>query len=323
MPELLEIAEKLQDTHAMVVQLEQTIALKGDPPPSILMTLNSLKRRQESLESQFAAIAGTEHLDVCRYQLFPQMSTRPTLTALSKTLLGFQGLFTQVYDALSKHVQRMTSKISAEVVAETAFSVAYTFPGSLGIVLTMPNERLLIGETTLDEAMRKVFDMAKAETPEQIAEHVRDVGVAPVRALYQWVSDQLLTGVTSHVEWRRQEEIRSQLRIQSPELERTRRAIEATSAERTSTYDVVGELRGWDIDTKTFHLQTETDEIRGKLSDEVADTYSKQTVQVPKIYAARIRTTTTISLAYEKESTTHQLLSLEPLGRSPSSLLSA
>lgn len=318
MPELLEIAEKLQDTHAAVAQLEQTIAVKGDPPPSVLMMLGSLKKRQESLEAQFADAAGTEHLDVCRYELFPQMSTRPTLTALGKTLLGFQGLFTQVYDAVSKHVQRTTSKISAEVAAETAFSFAYTYPGSLGVVLTMPNERLLIGETALDEAMRKVFDMAKAETPEQIAEHVRDVGVAPVRALYQWVSDQLLTGVTSHVEWRRQEEVRSELRIQSPELERIRRAIEATSAERVSTYNVIGELRGWDIDNKTFHLQTETDEIRGRVSDEVAERYGRQTVQVPKIYAARIHSVTTISLAYEKESTSHQLVALEPLDSSPS-----
>lgn len=323
MPELLEIAEKLQDTHAAVAQLEQTIAVKGDPPPSVLMMLRSLKKRQESLEAQFADAAGTEHLDVCRYELFPQMSARPTLTALSKTLLGFQGLFTQVYDAVSRHVQRTTSKIGAEVAAETAFSFAYTFSGSLGVVFTIPNERLLVGETSLDEAMQKVFDMAKAQTPEQIAEHVRDVGVAPVRALYQWVSDQLLTGVTSHVEWRRQEEVRSELRIQSPELERTRRAIEATSAQRARTYDVIGELRGWDIDTRTFHLQTETDEIRGRLSDEVAERYSKQTVQLPKMYTARIHTVTIISLAYEKESTTHQLLSLEPLGWSPSPLLSA
>lgn len=58
-----------------------------------------------------------------------------------------------------------------EIVAETALTFGYTFPGSVGIVFTMPNERLLIGETALDEADRKVFDMAKAQTPDQIAKH--------------------------------------------------------------------------------------------------------------------------------------------------------
>ena len=54
MPELLEIIENLQDTHGEVVKLQESIALKGDPPPSVLMMLSSLIKRQENLELQFA-----------------------------------------------------------------------------------------------------------------------------------------------------------------------------------------------------------------------------------------------------------------------------
>ena len=312
MTELLEIAEKLQDTHAAVARLEQSIATKCDPPPSVLMMLRSLKRRQESLEAQFAEIAHTEYLDVCRYELFPQTAQRPTLTALGKTLLDFQYLFTQVYDALQRRVPRVRSRISQAVTNESAFTFAYTFSGSVGFVLTMPNERLLIGETLLDETIQKVFEMIKAGSSEEIAAHARQVGVGPVRTMYQWASDQLLSGVTSRIEWRRKEEVRSDLQIQNPELEALRKAIEAISDTVVNTSPMIGELRGWDVDSKTFHLKTATGDIRGKMSDEVAEKYSaNQTVEVPRIYRATIRTETTISYAFEQETETHTLLSLE------------
>lgn len=312
MGDLLEIVEKLQDTHEAVVRLERSITAKGQPPPSMVAMLTSLQDRQHRLEEQFAQASHGEYLDVCRYELFPQAAELPTLAAVSKTLLDFQSLFTQVYDAVSKGVPRATAKVSAEVTAETAFTFAYTFSGSMGIVLTMPNERLLLGETTLDQAMRKVFDMAKSTTPENVAAHAREVGVAPIRTMYQWASDQLFSGVTSRIEWRRQEEVRSELQIQQPELEELRRAIEATSEQVVNEFIVIGELRGWDVDSRTFHIRTDAEDIRGRMSDEVATRYTAaETVEVPKIYTATIQTVTVISFAYDKETVTHYLLALE------------
>src|SRR2546423_1232852 len=104
MPELLEIIEKLQDTHGEIVRLDESIRVKGEPLPSILLMLDSMKKIQEILQTQFDAMAHTEYLDVCRYELFPQSAERPTLAGIGKTLLDFQDLFTQVYDAVSKRI---------------------------------------------------------------------------------------------------------------------------------------------------------------------------------------------------------------------------
>jgi hypothetical protein len=70
MNELLDIAEKLQDTEATIREVKKAIA-QGPPTPSIIATLETLEKRQGDLEARFAEAAAEHHLDVCSYRLFP------------------------------------------------------------------------------------------------------------------------------------------------------------------------------------------------------------------------------------------------------------
>jgi hypothetical protein len=296
MSALLEVTDQLQETEAAIRQLEQAIA-QQTPTPSIIATLSTLQKRQRDLEAQFNEATAEKHLDVCRYRLFPDQkeNERPTLAALTKTLYDFQALVTQVYAAIKRELPKPTTHVSAEEVAATQFGYNYSFSGSVGVVLTLPNERLLFGETDLDRAINTVFEMSKANTSEKVQAYAKQLGAGPVRTLYKWVSDQVVSGLSSEIEWRRNQEVRSEVIAQWPELESLKRAIEATSEEEQTPLITTGYLVGADFKSRTFHMAFESGpDVRGKMSDAINE------ITWPKIYTAKIIKTTKIFYSTDK-----------------------
>ena len=91
--------------------------------------------------------------------------------AITKSLATFQELVTAIFDAF-KTSPKLRAKISAEIVAQSTLNFGYAYPGSLGFVLTMPNDRLLIGESELDRAFQTIFAMTKAEQSAEVASYV-------------------------------------------------------------------------------------------------------------------------------------------------------
>ena len=307
MDSLLELLEKLRETEGAIARLEKAI-LEYPDSPTLISSLKSLRKRQQHLEAIFADISHRQSLDVCTYRLFTEQDSRPTLKSLSSTLLSFQELYTLVYDAL-KHGPKVKSQVSAEVAANTAFGFAYTISGSIGVVLTMPNERLLIGETMLEEAIIMLFDMVKASTSTQIANFAQKVGVAPIRKMYTWAWNQVQAGLGSEIQWRRKQEVRASLFIQPPELEALERAIAATSEEVEDTFEFTGRLIGADIKAHTFHIEYEGADIRGKMSENIG---LEASVELPRLYKAKITKRTKIHYALEKEDVNYFLISLYP-----------
>jgi hypothetical protein len=101
-------------------------------------------------------------------------------------------------------------------------------------MLTLPNDRLLIGDTDLDKAMDTIFNMAKAQDPEQILIYARELGAAPIRAMYKWVSDHENFGLGADINWSREHEVKYQLTAQVPEFQKVRQAIDSSSDETVS-----------------------------------------------------------------------------------------
>ena len=307
MSTLLEIAEKLQDTQTALAKLENAI-VKYPDEKGLGISLLSLRKRQKDLEGQFAEAANKQWVDVCSYRLFREedIAERPTLYAFSKTLLDFQSLVTLVYSAIKEDTPRQTTKVGAEALSATTFGFGYTFAGSLGVVLTMPNERLLIGDTDIDKTIETVFELVKTQKTETVAEFAKRLGAAPIRTLYNWVSDQVTCGVASQIEWWRGHKVKTSVLTQLPELATLKQAIEQSSDEKINTFTTRALLVGADTKTRAFHLVMEREaEIRGKMADTIS------AVELPKWYTAKIQKTTRIFYSTEKESVNYVLLSLE------------
>jgi len=85
--------------------------------------------------------------------------------------------------------------------------------------------------------------------------------------------------------------------------------IEASSAEDVREIELAGTLVGIDTTSRSFHMTFDgIGEVKGKIDDAIG---KSESVEVPHFYNARIRITTVISYALEKETKTYLLLSLD------------
>ncbi len=267
MADLLDILQKLNDTETALAKLRDTAAKHPDRS-SITSTISSLQKRYRSLETLFASMTDKQHLDVCSYRLIPEHGEEYSLWALTSTLGDFQDALTLVYDSIKTGQRKERASWGADIAQETALNFGYSFSGSLGFVFTVPNERMLLVESTLDMAFRQLFEMVKASSSEDLAQHAKNLGVAPVRKLYRWATDHVEAGLSVDIKWRRNDEVRASLVVQQPEFARLREVISQTSEETEERVTVRGTLLGADLITRAFRFDPETGEdIRGRLAD--------------------------------------------------------
>lgn len=266
MTDLLDLRDKLQETHSAWVQLERAAA--SDPEDIGLRLMSeSLVNRQRELEESFAEATHEEFLDLCVYRLIADSRDAFSLSAFTGALGSFQSLVTTVYDGL-KTGPKLRARLSPEIVQESTLSVGYTYPGSLGLVLTMPNERLMFVESLLDQAVGIVFAMAKASSAADVAVHAKKAGVASVRKLYAWSQSHSEHAMSADIRWRRQGEDRASLLVQHQELKQLERMIEEASEEKDELVVVAGELTGLDVSVDRFRLKVpDAEEIAGRLAD--------------------------------------------------------
>lgn len=299
---LLDLQQRIQDTNALIAQMQRSLQ-SPNAPRSVVATLRSLESRLQVLEEEFQVFAARKSLDVCSYRMFNQ-TDKFKLSGFAKALVDFQATFSLTYDAL-KNGRKQRATISPEVEAATAFDFGYAFSGSVGVVLTLENERLLLGETLLDETIGVVFEMAKATTSEEIAVFAKRIGPPPIRALYKWASDHLTADMGADIEWRK-DSARTALLIQKPELYQLREAIAATSDETIQHETYTGTLQGLDVTTKRFRLERpDGEEIVGSTGDVVGPGHSRP---VPSTQTVRLELKTKIHYSTEKEDRIWRLL---------------
>ena len=302
--ELTDLVEKLQDTQSEISNVKTIIAQDSDVPPSMLFMLRGFEKRQEELELSYAQATNERYIDVMSYRLFNDNDAPPTVPALASALSCFQTLYTVVYDALNK--VKKTSRVTADAVAATTFRYGYTFAGSVGFVLTLPNERLLLDETDLDKAIQTVFEMAQATSSDQVAAFAKRLGPAPIREMYKWAEALVDGGLGADIDWRRENDVRAHLLLQLPELRNLQDVIIETGDDVVKTRSLSGTLVGIDVVRHTFHMTFgQSAEMRGRLSESIGK------VEVPAQYTAQIQTTTKINYATENEATSHLLIALK------------
>lgn len=316
MSRLLEIRDQLNDTQGAIAQIERAIAAEDaeSPSQSLLTTARTLQKRRRELEAEFVKEAKAVGRDVCTYRILTA-ENRPTVKAVAGTMGQFQRLVSIVYDAV-KHGRKDRHRVSADAALETAFEFGYTFAGSVGIVFTLPNERLLLDlESVLDETMQTVVNMSKSREPSQFIEFARRLGVAPVRAMYSWAKEHVEGGVGAAIAWQKEREVKLSAVTEFADLQQLQAIIAATSEERSETLKVAGILLGADARPKRFHFKSDSgEEIRGSYEDAINPA---QHPELFKRYAATINKTEVIHYATEEEDVKYHLVKLEDMGQRP------
>ncbi len=308
MNELSYIGERIQDTEAALARLNRQLAAHPGRP-SILLEIRSLEKMRRGLESEFSQTSAQLGLEVCNYRIISETG-HVRVSGLGAALQDYQNVFSVFYDAIKSNRPKERAKIGSEIGEESAFEFGYAYAGSVGFVLTVPNERMLF-DTVLDQTVQSVFETVRADRPEQIREIARHVGPAPIRAIHKWATANVANEFSVEILWRRGDSLRNQVLIQHAEFKRLRQAISETSDERVTEFVVTGQLVGVDVKKDFFRILPDSGgEIRGAVVGTIDEAH---TVELPKRYRATIRKTTKIVYSTDEEKPVYELLRVEQI----------
>lgn len=306
---LLEIQGRLHDTEEAIARQQRLV---GSNPYDrrFGLELESLIKRQENLESSFNEAANADSLDVCRYRLIRDEGASFPIAALGETLNTFQSFLTTLYDALTSG-PKATSRVSAEIIEKTRLDFSHTYSGSLGLVFTVANERLLF-KSDLDRTVDVMFKMLKVHSSASVLEYANQFGVAPIRKMYEWADNHGRYSLTADISWLHEDNVNNELLMQAPEAIQLCEIINATSDVKQEEITITGELVGADTVTKKFHLKfpgVDTDDIEGKFADGFTATGD---LVINNNYQAKLLKNIVVHMATDREDVSFQLVSLKP-----------
>jgi hypothetical protein len=280
MSRLADLQKDLQGAAAAVAHAERTLAAHPNVP-SVRATLQAIQSRRASLEEQFFAAADELGLDACGYRIEMEGSTA-SISGLTSVLGTFQKLFTTVYDALERGAKKKAAKNSERAIADTNLGFAYTFPGSVGVMMTLANDRFLF-ESKLDAAMEKTFDLIRAKDTDELQLLTDLVGVPAIRLIHQWAEENVKAGFGADIVWQRDDVVKRQVRVQAPEIAQKAATIKAMSAKETVV--VVGELLDVKVSDHTFQMQLRDKIIHGSFDKAIS---TQNPAKLPKVYRATL-----------------------------------
>jgi hypothetical protein len=223
----------------------------------------------------------------------------------------FQKVFTNVYHAL-KNGPKLTSKVSADTTNATAFGFAYTFPGSVGVMMTLENERVLsITKTDLDDAMARTMELLSATQSRQLQGMADIVGLPALRHAHQWALANSQAGFGAEIVWQREKAVRQRVRVQQQEIVHLADVIRGVTAKEDTT--VIGDLIEVNVTDKTFRMSVEGETISGAFTTAIS---AENPAQLPKRYRATLRVTERIVTEGGQAERTYLLLKLDEVDAS-------
>jgi hypothetical protein len=307
MSAIVELQQRIQSTVARIAEFEKAAA-QPNSPPSLLANIRGLEKLLASLEYDFERLARSEELDICKYRLLPQAGERPTLTAIARAWTQYQVLFSSVFDAITRGAKKR-GRTGKQTLAQTQFAFGYTFSGSIGVVLTLPNRRVdLVTSKALEKTAQTILEMVKAQSEEKLADFVKRLGVPPVAKLAAWADAHVAFEAGAGVEWDISTERTLELLVQVQEFKLLKQTMDKISEPTEVVDSVTGVLRAADMEKHTFKMNLDSGErITGEFDNAITEIHK---AALPQRYKAVIRTTTKIQPALEKLDVSRFLIEL-------------
>lgn len=298
MPQVRPILDRLADLEATIDRVSR------ETPPAegrlaMRMALQSLEMRREELLAALNEVTAADFIDICDYRLIPERETDYSVNMVTQALRSFQDMVTSIYDAITTRPKIRGSWDAASVV-NSSFSFGYSYSGSLGIVLVIPNERLIGDiESNLDRSVMVALEATKTRDAGAIAQFSRDYGISAVHYLYQWSKVHADYAVGAGIKWRRQELVRYETLEQFQEFREFCNLVERGSEPVEERVPLRAELLAFDAVTRRFRLGViDAPGIRGSLSDDFDATIPRT---IHSRYQATLTKRTIIRYATGKE----------------------
>jgi len=314
MSEIVSVVERARKAFATVSQIEAALA-RAPTDRALQLNLSAMQKMAAQSEQQLLAFSQRSYVDVCNYRLLPQPSNNYgfSLQHVSRSLLEYQNMFTQIYDA-KKNGPKDRAVFGREAQQESTLELAYTYSGSLGVVLFSQSDRdLLSGK--LDSSIDALYQVVEVDTRKKVREVASNLGNAVVKRVYDWSDANIKGGFAADMRWNRSDGRQLGEVIERERMEGIVEVIDATSDSKTKDIETVGILFGGNIGSRSFHFVVPNGDVyRGHL---VADFDRTTEMTLGKFYRARIRETETFHYATERAEKQYDLLYLEPASSLP------
>jgi hypothetical protein len=305
MSRLRAVLDRLGDIESTIDKIERAYATERSL--ALSLSLKSLESRRDMLRGELAEISSYEFIDVCDYKFVPEGIESYALTGITSALQQFQEMISFIYSSVTRTVQQSV-KLSRETIEKTQFNFGFSHSGSLGIVLTMKNDRLMLVESDIERSISSAFGIMKAKTADDIKVAAANYGVPSVRKLYKWSKTHRDYGMAADIKWFRGSEAIYEVFVQSQELADICAIIEKKSDKFEESLSVSGILTAWNVPRRTFLLEfPEGESISGQWAKEFDGSVTRE---IPARYRADLIKETVIHYASEEDDTKWYLVNL-------------
>ena len=252
MPSADSLLDAVRSAYARIGDVE-AVARNHPDDRMVMASLQSLQAHAEQLEEQWIEECRIKHVEVCRYKLIARLTEAYSATSFAKSLLEFQELFAQIFDAKAQGVPRRRAIVSGEVISETTFDFAYSYPGSLGVVLTLQDRPTLFGGK-FEEAISAFQQVMAIDDQDDVRDVAQTLGDAVVKRVYDWSTVNYLAGYNVDVTWTGFGDAYQGQVVDREALGRIIEMIGRTSDTERQTVRVIGILVAIDVLGKRFRL---------------------------------------------------------------------
>jgi hypothetical protein len=308
MSEIASAVERTRKAFASVSRLEEALARA---PDNRALQLNLAAMRKAALQSQEQLFRFSEqvHVEVCNYRLIPEASDNYALPHVLASMLEYQNLFSQIYDAIRNGIKSRLV-IGREALQESVLEFGYSYSGSLGVVLLRPGSRDMISGT-FDDSIDALYQVIDIKDQHEVRDVAKLLGNSVIKRLHDWSDANLKGGFAADVRWTRSDGRQLGEVIERRRMEHIVGIIDATSDEQIQDIEAVGILIGGNLRSGSFHFVVPNGEdYRGRVAPEF-DTSTDMTLG--KRYKARIREKSTLTYSTQKVEKQRALLSLHEM----------
>lgn len=296
--------------HTSIVQ-RMEFALRSQPGNDRLaLGLGSARRRAERSQATLEGYAAYSQIDLIKYRLVGASDVY-AVEAVADSVHAFQKSFTSAADFL-EHGPKAKAKYSNEMELRTRLNFAYTYPGSLGMVFAVENNRDIFADGDFDPVIDVFSEFLSVSAETEAIDASRHLGSALITQLCRWVDVNAKWSNSVDLVIKRPNGIQRGEFVSKNRFFDLSEIFHSADDAEPSTFESTGILVGLDIELGSFHfVEPGGADYRGGL----ADGFVKQRTTVGDRYVATIHEEMKRVVATGKETRTLKLKHLEHVPR--------
>jgi hypothetical protein len=257
--------ERARRAFAAVSQLEE-LALRDTQSRALKINLAAARKVADQAHQRVLEMAEQDHVEACNYRLIPSAMMGYALAWVSRSMMEYQNLFSQIHDAVRNGPKRR-SVIGPEAAVESLLEFGYSYSGSLGVTLFVPSEKTLF-EGALDASIEALFEALSIEDQHDVRDIAKTLGLPVLRRVHDWSESNVGGGFSADVRWRRSDGRQLGEIVSLARMEKMVDLVKRTSDVETINHFVTGVLVGMDVKSGRFRLtEPDGDDFSGGLDE--------------------------------------------------------